>query len=272
MGNSNKPFNDRIVASYSTLTPSERLLADHLQMNPEKILVHSTNEIALECGVSKASVSRFIRKLGYVDHHAVRQALIQSREKGEPLQVSEGEQNDLDTEIRALQQLRSQLAAPNMDAVIQRLAMASSIKIIGFRNSYPLALHLRQQLLQCRTRVDLFPQPGQTISEEIAMLQPDDFVIIIGVRRRTRQFSTLIKQLKKQNTLLITDQSGEKYQEYVEHCLVCQMNSGLPLDNYSVPMSLLAHLSNQTYQYLGPKASAVSQTISRQFSQLEELE
>ncbi|MEI8634075.1 hypothetical protein P4S72_22285 [Vibrio sp. PP-XX7] len=66
------------------MTQSNRRLADYLQSHPEKVLMLSTSEIADACQVSKTSVSRFIRKLGYDDHQALRNELLAEREKANP--------------------------------------------------------------------------------------------------------------------------------------------------------------------------------------------
>lgn len=63
----NNSLSARITEHYSSLSDGNRRIADFLQVNPEKILMLSTSEIAEECLVSKTSVSRFIRKLGYND-------------------------------------------------------------------------------------------------------------------------------------------------------------------------------------------------------------
>ncbi|MCK8377252.1 MurR/RpiR family transcriptional regulator, partial [Erwinia amylovora] len=79
--------------------------------------------------------------------------------------------------------------------VVQALADSKRRLIIGMRNAYPLALHLRQQLLQARQQVQVLPQPGQTLSEELVDLTPLDMVIVMAVRRRPRIIRPLLQQL-----------------------------------------------------------------------------
>ncbi|MGB5445963.1 MAG: MurR/RpiR family transcriptional regulator, partial [Psychromonas sp.] len=79
MTNSSNSLSERITLHYPKLTESSRRVADYLQLNPEKVLMHSTAEIAEACAVSKASVSRFIRQLGYDDHLALRSELMAER-------------------------------------------------------------------------------------------------------------------------------------------------------------------------------------------------
>ena len=263
---------DRINHHYSELTANSRRLADYLLLNPEKILIMSTNEIAEVCSVSKTSVSRFIRRLGYADHQSLRNELLQVRESGEPVLTKSLENCDFHQEIQALELLREQINSTDLAPLIDNLANAPRIKIIGYRNSYPLAMHFRQQLMQCRGNVELLPLPGQTIGEDLAAIEETDFVIVIGIRRRVSHFSKIIEQLQGNKILLITDQSGQKYASSASHLLICHMNNETPLDSYSVPMSLISHLVNNTYQVLKGNATKVSSKISVNYSKLNELE
>ncbi|WP_028868820.1 MurR/RpiR family transcriptional regulator [Psychromonas arctica] len=272
MTNNSNSLIERITKHYPDLTQNSRRLADYLLLNPEKVLIMSTNDIAEVCAVSKTSVSRFIRRLGYADHLSLRNELLAVRESGQPVLTNALNNCDFHQEIQALEHLREQLKSVDMEAIIKHLAEAKRIKIIGYRNSYPLALHFRQQLMQCRSHVELLPLPGQTIGEDLAAIEEDDFVIVIGIRRRVSHFAKMIEQLQAHQCLLITDQSGQKYAQSTTHTLICHMNNETPLDSYAVPMSLISHLVNNTYQLLNGEATKVSSKISVNYSKLNELE
>lgn len=272
MSNSYYSLSERITQHYSNLTESSRRVADFLQLNPEKILMFSLAEIADACSVSKASVSRFIRQMGYDDYLALRQELMQEREKGVPVLMSSVEDPEIQHDMRALEQLWSQLAQMELSGLIAAIANAKRVKIIGYRNSYPLAMHFRQQLMQCRINVDLLPLPGQTVGEDLVSITENDFVILIGIRRRIGKFESIVKYLKGKPCLLITDQSGQKYTDQSEYVLICHMNNQAPLDSYAVPMSLISYLVNKVYCYLGKEATKLSQRISQSYSDLNEVE
>ncbi|MGY5452769.1 MurR/RpiR family transcriptional regulator [Agarivorans sp. MS3-6] len=265
-------FNQRIVENYPQLSTKARLVADYLQHHPDKVLIQSTSEIAGACQVSKASVSRFFRQLGYQDHQQVCDELRQEREWGQPLLTSEPSDSSQQGDIAAIAQVFKQLEQLDCAALVQQISEAKRITIIGYRNSYPLAMHFRQQLMQCRSQVNLLPVPGQSIGEELLQLSAEDLVIVIGIRRRPKIFAALIEQLQGFNCLLITDQSGQCYASQVSQLLVCPMSNHLALDSYAAPMSLLAHLSNKVYDYLAHTAQTHSNQVSETYQHLDELE
>ncbi|GAB3485154.1 MurR/RpiR family transcriptional regulator [Marinomonas epiphytica] len=263
---------ERIRQQYAQFTQVNQRLADYLQQHPDKVLILSTNEIAEACGVSKTSVSRFIRKLGYEDHQALRNELMAARDQGNPILVNPIETSEFQQELGSLEQLWHFLEQHDLSPLIDKLAHSRRIKVIGYRNSYPLALHFRQQLMQCRAQVELLPVPGQSIGEDLVNLNDEDFVVVIGIRRRVNHFAKIMSHLKKERCLLITDQSGQKLSHYAEHFILCQMNNVRPLDSYAAPMSLLGYLANQVYLTLGEQAQKRSGGISDVYTKLNEIE
>lgn len=266
------PIAERIAQHYSELTQGNRRLADYLLVNPDKILMLSTNEIAEACDVSKASVSRFIRKLGYQDHVSLRSELLDERDKGTPMALSSEVVADFSSEIRALEALLEHLQESDIEAITEALSLSKRIKMIGYRNSYPVAMHFRQQLVQGRSGVELLPLPGQTMGEEVASISDDDFVVVVGIRRRISAFESLLKALPAKRTLLITDQTGIKYKPLVAHTLVCPMNNDRPLDSYAVPMALISYLSNKVFEHLGKQAVESSELVAKTYADLGEIE
>nr|MBA2815586.1 putative gamma-glutamyltransferase YwrD [Candidatus Pantoea persica] len=63
-------------------------------------------------------------------------------------------------EMANLTQWVNSLYAQQFGETVQQLTQAKRIFILGMRNSWPVALHLRQQLLQARSDVIILPQPG----------------------------------------------------------------------------------------------------------------
>ena len=58
-------FMDRLQNERESLTPKGRILADYVAQNPRQAVFLRTRELARECGVSEATVVRFVGQLGY---------------------------------------------------------------------------------------------------------------------------------------------------------------------------------------------------------------
>jgi DNA-binding MurR/RpiR family transcriptional regulator len=73
---------NRITDSYYRLTASEKKLANFVVANAPKAQRMSISELAQECGVAGATVSRFCRRLGYSGFSAFRMALVGTASRG----------------------------------------------------------------------------------------------------------------------------------------------------------------------------------------------
>ena len=223
-----------IEKNYPNLSPSARSIANYLQQHPLAIVSQTSAEIADNTNTSKATVSRFFRQLGYDSQQGAKQE--------------------------------------TLNEISKQLAKASRVTLIGFRNAYPLALHFRQQLQQVRHSVRLLPQPGQTLGEDLHDILDDEVIVLLGFRRRTRQFKQIVEALQGRTTILITDPTGQVYNQQVSHVLLCHLGNESPFDSYAAPMSLISMLCNRVFGFLGDAASRQTQAISALYEDLDELE
>lgn len=263
---------EQIEKHYMALSPSGKAIAHYLQQNPIAVLSQSTSLIAEKTGTSKATVSRFFRQLGFDSHQQAKDALAQLREQGVPVVNSLSNVQQHESEVKNLSLTFEGVTLDALKAVAQLLAQAQQVTLIGFRNAYPIALHFRQQLKQIRGSVRVLPQPGQTLSEDIIDLSEKDVVVLLGFRRRTRQFKYVLQNIKHCTTVLITDPSGQQYRQDVDHLLVAHIGSESPFDSYAAPMSLVASLCNLTYEELGSIAADRVEAITDIYIQMDELE
>ena len=179
----------------------------------------------------------------------------------------------LQGEYQRIKQAWDYLQRYGIENISSTISQAERISIFGYRNSYPIAMHLQRQLLQLRDRVRLLPLPGQTISEELQGIVEQEVAIVVGFRRRPRVFKYLLKELKKCTCIiLITDSTGQIYKDDVDHLLVCSLGEELAMDSYAAPMSLISMLCHSVYNKLGDEATTRSAAISEGYEALGELE
>lgn len=270
-------IDQKLQEQYDQLTPRERLLADFILDHPQDLALFNTAELARMCGVSKATVSRLFKRLGFASFREGRAMARQLRQQGVPVASSADSAvafaSHLQQEETNLKQLFQTLEQPRIDALVTALGTASRVLVIGFRNSYPVALHLRQQLLQVRDRVQLLPQPGQSIGEELVDLGPEDLVVLIGFRRRPRGFDALLSQLIRgpARLVLLADPSLREAGQRCDWWLECTVDSRSAFDSYAAPMCLVTLLANRLLHLSLEQGRERIARISHQYAALDEL-
>ncbi|MCV2401943.1 MurR/RpiR family transcriptional regulator [Marinomonas sp. C2222] len=261
-----------IEINYPKLSPSARSIANYLQQHPLAIVSQTSAEIAESTSTSKATVSRFFRQIGFESQQDAKQAQLSLRKSGMPIFTQNSSLDQTSEELKNLSLTFDGLRPEVLNNISERIAKASRVTLIGFRNAYPLALHFRQQLQQVRHSVRLLPQPGQTLGEDLHDILEGEVIVLLGFRRRTRQFKQIVEILKGRDTVLITDPTGQVYNQQVSDVLLCHLGNESPFDSYAAPMSLISMLCNRVYGYLGEDASRQAQDIADLYDELDELE
>ena len=275
------PLVHRIRDTYDVLPLGERKLAELILEMRGDLAAYSATELAARVGVSKATAARLFRRLGYADFHEMRQQARTSHHNGSPLaELSntlglEGTlARHLGHDIGCLTRTIETIPADRMDAAVKILADAKRVTVIGFRNSYPLAFYARELLLQVRPQVNLLPVSGQTVSEELPDLRPDDAILALGFRRRPHGLGRILRiayEAKARVVLLGDSALGEisKKAQVVFRCV--NRGSGL-FDSYVAPLSLLNYLCSGVALALGAPAQERLRRIETLHATLSDLE
>lgn len=138
-------------------------------------------------------------------------------------------------EMANLTQWVNALDAQQFADAMACMVKARRVVIIGMRNAYPAALHLRQ-LLQ--------PQPGQSLSEELVDLTPDNLVVVMAFRRRPRIIRPLMQQLQQSSipVLLMCEPQAHSLFPLASWQLCAPLDSVSAYDSYSSVNSLINNL------------------------------
>ncbi|MCU1412777.1 MAG: RpiR family transcriptional regulator [Microbacteriaceae bacterium] len=253
----------RIERGYAALSPQEQRAADFMREHLDDLAVYNATEVASLSGVSKATISRLYRRLGFDSAEQLRDHVRGLR--GAPRAITGTDfEAHLEHEIA---NLRSALSGLILDEPARLIAGARRVLVIGYRNSYPVALHLRQQLAQARDGVELAPLPGQSIAEELTSLGRDDVVVLVGFRRRPASFAPLVGALAAIPTVLLTDPTGRRYARDVTHLIECPVDTVSAFDSYAAAASVVTLLASAV---LGLRSRV--NDVSERFAALDELE
>ena len=262
---------ERIEQQFPALTPQEQRAAAFMRAHLDDLAVYNATEVAGLSGVSKATVSRLYRRLGFASAESLRDHVRTVR--GAP-RVGE-HPADLDTHLeREVANLRAALTGLDLAPAAGLIAGARRVLVIGFRTSYPMALHLRQQLTQAREAVAVAPQPGQSIGEEIASLDARDVVVLIGFPRRPREFGALVTLLESSTVrvVLLTDATGRRYSDRVDETVEVAVGSVSAFDSYAAVASVIALLSSAVVAANPASGRARLDSIGAAYASLRELE
>lgn len=265
-------FTQRVEQYYAELSPNSRKIADHLLHHSQDIISCTVADIAEKTQTSKASVSRFFRQLGYESHADVKLQLTALRASGYPISMLNGGISGYKCELERITKTFENIEERQLQIFVDSITLAKRITLIGFRNSYPVALHFRQQLQQIHSQVRLLPLPGQSISEDLQDMDSDELIIIIGFRRRPKLFASLLNQLNPNQIVLMADPSGQIYKDKVKQLFICQLGQEQALDSYAAPMSLIAIICNRVLNQLSQRGQNRIKAISDLFSLFDEIE
>lgn len=117
---------NRITDSYYQLTTSEKKLANFVVANGPSAQQMSISEMAAECGVAEATISRFCRRLGYSGYSAFKLAIAGVAGRSAP--------SPLNGEILAedsVEDMCSKLASANMDAIAETQSLVRPADILA---------------------------------------------------------------------------------------------------------------------------------------------
>ncbi|SER82460.1 transcriptional regulator, RpiR family [Vreelandella subterranea] len=273
----------RITAQFDALSAQEQRVASFILDHFDDLAVYSAADLARLTGVSKSTVSRLFKRLGFESYRSVKDHARQLRNLGVPLVIDANAMQDeagapfqrhLQREQDNLQRCLNGIAADQFAALVERLANARHVVMIGFRNSYPLALHFRQQLIQARAQVRVAPQPNQSLAEEIVDLNDQDVVVLFGFRRRPAAFASLVNALERSpaKVALIADPTAVNFASQVDWLMEAPLESLSAFDSYATANSLICLLANGVlHRRLGEGRERIS-AISDSYADLSELE
>lgn len=266
-------IDERIVHHHDRLSPQERRAAATLLEHLDDLATYRAAELAVLAGVSKATMSRLFRSLGYADFDEVRADLRCLRTAGVPGRVDGIP--DLEDHVAAeAEAIARAVAQPGVAEAVALLAAARRVLVVGWRNSHPVALHLRQQLAHARPDTRLAPVPGQVMGEELADLGEHDVVVVVGFRRRPAGFGDFLRAAADTGAavVLVADPSGAHHAPLARLSLECPTPALLAYDSYAAAMSLVGVLADGTLTATGRAGRDRVSRITRTYAELAEVE
>jgi DNA-binding MurR/RpiR family transcriptional regulator len=247
-------FLGRVRESLPNLHPAERRLGEFLCDFPGELASYDAQELARLANVSKATVSRFVRRIGFDNYEQARRLAREESQTGSRLFLSHpGGEAGGDWHDAHLAQSKENLdwtfrriPQAEIDALAQALLGARKVWIIGFRSSHGFAVYLQWQLTQVIENIVAIPRGGETMGEHLSGIGESDCVVLFALRRRLAAIDVILDTIVRSgaDTVLITDEGAEPRGDVRWH-LRCQTLSTGPLFNHVSVMALCSLIVNR---------------------------
>lgn len=269
-----------IQREYSEFSPSERRIANFILSHQDDLATYNSVELSKECQTSKATISRLFKRLGFKSFRDARNAMRDLRRAGVPMARDASLNNESLTsqhfasEISNIERLQSLLQHQPLDQIVSALSEARKIAVIGFRNAYPVALHLRQQLIQSRDQVNLLPQPGQTLGEDLVDYGDSDLVVVMAFHRRPEVTKRLIQVLSDHpaRVIIFAEENSGLNCRGSDWLFEIPLETVSAFDSYALPMSMVSLLSNQVFHRRLEQGQQRVTAINELYDELNELD
>ncbi len=205
---------DTICAHYERLSDTERRVADFILHNQREVMHLSVREIARESGTSGATVSRFVRSVGYDSFADLRLALAAlERPDGDGLDRASVNGVSLD-DVRGsieyvlnakLQELRAtaeQLSAKSVKDVVELIRSADTICFAAVGNSIPACQNMAFKLGQIGLRV-MCPATTESMILASLSLRSTDALFIVSSSGYSRRLETIMDNAEDAGTPVV---------------------------------------------------------------------
>ena len=209
------PVINEISSKLDSLTPKAQTLGNYIMQNPSKAVFMTTKELAEACGLSEATVVRFVSTLGYKGYSEFQEALkdfvntgLSLPERAAIKGIEEPGTSRLHRgimeELNNLKYLYENINVETMNQFVDHLNKSNAVYVIGSRLSYTYAYYLGWSLTKVRQGIHILKGSDSTCIDILTNAQPNSLVIISATTRYPNELIKLSKMVRRSSHTLLT--------------------------------------------------------------------
>lgn len=218
---------DTVCSSYEQLSEMERRVADFILQNVSEVPRLSVREIARISQTSSATVSRFVRHLGYESFSSFRLAVaseqgfeeeaLESVTEISPDNVTGSVEYVLETKIQELRSTASQLSPTSVERVVELIKRSDTVHFAAVGNSIPVCSNLAFKLGQIGIRCVCPPTTESMILASLS-LRRTDVLFVVSSSGYSRRLETIVDNAEDSGTpvVLLTSNPSSELAERAE--------------------------------------------------------
>ena len=277
---SSRSFISRVRASMGELHPTERRLAETVLNFPGDMAGYTASEVAKLAGVSNATVSRFVRKIGYASYDEARRDVRDAGQTGAALlrvgaSGADGKHSigtHLEQARRNLEKTYEELDNGAVTELVKAMHAAPRVWLAGYRAGYPMASYLAWQIGQVLPSVGVIPKPGETLAETAASFSEKDVLVLLGLRRSSKAAQTVSEaELNAKMHIAVIGDVAELLALPVRWRFACSTVSTGPLLNHTGVIALCNLIATRTLELSGPDGRKRMEAIEELHDRIGEL-
>jgi DNA-binding MurR/RpiR family transcriptional regulator len=265
---SSQPLDARLREGWLSFARTEQAIARYLIANSSDIPFETGATIAAGAGVSEASVTRFVRRLGYADlkemkrgqRRATRDAIDKLDNDELRFRTGGGGQERMARSL-AMEQ-RALAAAYNLaqgrvwEEIVHLLSTSNHVNCVGFQAVKGLALDFATRLRWVRGGVRFAEGVGGTYSEILTDNVKESCAVVIDTAEYASMTFRLCEQIKRQKIplIVVTDRYSHWAKDYTRLALEVSTRVDLYWDSMSAMSSILNLLTHAVAERLGKAA------------------
>ena len=243
----------RIEANASAFSKNQRLLAAYIGENYDKAAFLTAGKLARAVGVSESTVVRFATELGYAGYPEMRRAvqdMVRSRLTAvqriaaarDTMTSANVLRKVIADDVAMLQSTLEEINHASFDRVVELLAEADNIYIIGSRSSYCLASYLFFYLQILRGGIHLVQDTTMSeLPEQLFRVTERDVCLFISYPRYSSRSLQGLRCAREQGASIValTDNEASPFAQGADIALYAHSEMVSFVDSLTAPMSLL---------------------------------
>jgi DNA-binding MurR/RpiR family transcriptional regulator len=247
------PILDKIYTEYKAFTPSQQKVAAYLTQHLDEALILNANQLAKKAGVSEATFTRFITRLGFsgfsefkreignfvIQGHSTTERLAES---AETFGISDSVFLEiLRGDIENIHKITNGISNELFEKAVEKLSSAKSIYLLGLRSSYALAFYLAFNLRFFLKSVTLIKPGIGDIPEQVLSAGKGDVLVAVSFRRFTRDVVNIVEKIKRKKAYIIaiTNSHLSPIAQLADMSLAVETEIPTYIESFTAPMSLL---------------------------------
>jgi DNA-binding MurR/RpiR family transcriptional regulator len=252
------PAIKQLFAKTDSLNGAQKRLGHYLQNDSSALLVSNVRDLAQAVGVSKSTVVRFAKSMGYKGFPEFKRE-IQKEMRGKLRAAARMEETFAELgddenifaklikrDIQLLQETLQAASFPDFHKAVEIIWRAQKVFIIGLNASMALAYLLHFRLVRVKKDARwIFLTGGTSLLEQLAFMNPSDVLIAIDFLQVPREVQAALQHTKKVGApiLGITDFPSSAIAKAADVCLYAKRGLHTTVNSLTPAFSLVNALA-----------------------------